>query len=73
MVRAPLAAHDGSVQSTKTEPTMTLDDVYGSELDKFPLEQDAANWDADTLGLDWDETEVSRLASELSTDRFNLH
>lgn len=52
---------------------MTLDDVYGSELDKFPLEQDAANWDADTLGLDWDETEVSRLASELSTDRFNLH
>ena len=32
---------------------MTLDDVYGSDLDKFPLEQEAADWDADDLGLTW--------------------
>ena len=44
---------------------MTLDDVYGPDLDRFPLEQEAEaeataeaeDWDEETLGLDWDETE----------------
>jgi hypothetical protein len=46
---------------------MTLDDVYGSDLDKFPLEQEAANWDADDLGLTWDETEVERIAQQFGS------
>lgn len=52
---------------------MTLDDVYGSEFDKFPLEQEAANWDEDDLGLVWDATELQRLAQQFGTDRFDLH
>ncbi len=52
---------------------MTLDDVYGSEHDKFPLEQEAADWDADDLGLVWDESEVQRLAQQFATKRFELH
>ena len=52
---------------------MTLDDVYGSDIDKFPLEQEAVIWDAEDLGLTWDETEVQRLAQKFGTDRFDLH
>jgi len=52
---------------------MTLDDVYGSEFEKFPLEQEAADWDADDLGLIWDEAEVQRLASQFGVERFDLH
>jgi hypothetical protein len=55
---------------------MTLDDVYGSEFDKFPLEQEAANWDEDDLGLTWDETEVQRIAQQFGSGtkhRFDLH
>jgi hypothetical protein len=52
---------------------MTLDDVYGSENDKFPLEQEAADWDADDLGLVWDESEVQRLAQQFASNRFDLH
>jgi hypothetical protein len=54
---------------------MTLDDVYGSDLDQFPLEQEALNWDEDTLGLVWEETEIQRLASQYQprVDRFTLH
>lgn len=44
---------------------MTLDDVYGSDLDRFPLEQEAPEWDAEDLGLDWDETEVRAIAIQL--------
>ena len=33
----------------------TLDDVYGPDLDEFPLEQDAEDWDEDTFNLDWDD------------------
>jgi len=52
---------------------MTLDDVYGSEFDKFPLEQDALNWDEND-GLVWDEPEVRRLTIEYDTDhRFTQH
>jgi len=53
---------------------MTLDDVYGSENEKFPLEQEAADWDADDLGLVWDESEVQRLSQQFgSKHRFELH
>lgn len=52
---------------------MTLDDVYGSENEKFPLEQEAADWDADDLGLVWDESEVQRLSQQYGTKRFDLH
>ena len=44
---------------------MTLDDVYGSDQEPFPLEQEAGVWDAEDLGLDWDETEFQRVASDL--------
>ena len=52
---------------------MTLDDVYGSDLDRFPLEQEAADWREDDLGLVWDETDVQRLTTQHGTDRFELH
>lgn len=52
---------------------MTLDDVYGSDFDRFPLEQEAAGWQEDDVGLVWDETEVRRLATQYGTDRFELH
>jgi hypothetical protein len=52
---------------------MTLDDVYGSDLDEFPLEQEAADWDEDDLGLTWDETEASRLSQQYAPNRFELH
>jgi hypothetical protein len=54
---------------------MTLDDVYGSEHDRFPLEQEAAIWDEEDLGLVWDETELQRLTSQFDSKgtRFQLH
>jgi hypothetical protein len=53
---------------------MTLDDVYGSDQDKFPLEQEAVNWDEEDLGLIWDETEVQRIAQQYrAPHRFDLH
>jgi len=42
---------------------MTLDDVYGADNDRFPLEQDAADWDESTL--DWDDEEAL-LANEMA-------
>jgi hypothetical protein len=47
---------------------MTLDDVYGSDETRFPLEQEAADWDAD-LGLVWDETEFQAVANDLGVRR----
>lgn len=41
---------------------MNLDDVIDSEFDKAPPKHEAANWDADDLGLTWDESEVQLLA-----------
>ena len=35
---------------------MTLDDVFGAELDRFPLEQDAMDWEV--TDLDWDDEEA---------------
>jgi hypothetical protein len=39
------------------EAAMTLDDVYGPDQDRFPLEQEAEDWDAEAIDLDWEETE----------------
>lgn len=50
---------------------MTLDDVYGSDQDRFPLEQEATDWDAGTLELDWDETDVQCVAAELGVPRIS--
>lgn len=50
---------------------MTLDDVFGSDLDRFPLEQEAADWDADQA-LVWDDIELLKLA-QCDMDRFALH
>ncbi|HXU41337.1 MAG TPA: hypothetical protein VN675_03365 [Burkholderiales bacterium] len=51
---------------------MTLDDVYGSDQTRFPLEQEAADWDAGDLGLVWDETEFQAVASDLGARRSEL-
>ncbi len=48
---------------------MMLDDVYGSDFDRFPLEQEAADRDEDDLGLVWDEAEVERIADRLGAAR----
>ncbi len=51
---------------------MTLDDVYGSDNDRFPLEQEMRVWDAEDLGLDWDETDFQRVTRELGVPRDQL-
>jgi len=48
---------------------MTLDDVYGPDQDEFPLEQDAQDWEEETLDLDWEESEVQTLRDEIATPR----
>jgi hypothetical protein len=55
------------------EASMTLDDIDGSDVDQFPLGQEASDWDEDDLGLVWEETEIQRLASQFGVDRFALH
>ncbi|HZO00715.1 MAG TPA: hypothetical protein VFB93_05920 [Burkholderiales bacterium] len=45
---------------------MTLDDVYGPDQDEFPLEQEAEDWDEETLGLDWEESEARRICDEIA-------
>lgn len=44
---------------------MTLDDVYGPDHDEFPLEQEAEDWDEETLGLDWEESEARAICNEI--------
>ena len=48
---------------------MMLDDVFGAELDQFPLEQDASDWDA--IELEWDDEEavIAAQFSKQLTDR----
>ena len=45
----------------------TLDDVYGPDLDEFPLEQEAEDWDEETLGLDWDESEAQEICRDVTS------
>jgi hypothetical protein len=60
--------------SITTEAIMTLDDIYGSENERFPLEQEALNWDEEDLGLVWDEDELQRLTSQYDRgSRYHLH
>lgn len=40
---------------------MILDDVYGGDLDRFPLEQEFTLGDAELPELEWDESEVATL------------
>jgi len=46
---------------------MTLDDVYGPDEDRFPLEQEAEDWDAETLELEWDESEEQEVCREITS------
>ena len=46
---------------------MTLDDVYGPDEDRFPLEQEAEDWGAETPELDWDECEEQELCREITS------
>jgi hypothetical protein len=48
---------------------MTLDDVYGPDQDEFPLEQEAEDWDEETLGLDWEESEAQSICNEIVSPR----
>jgi hypothetical protein len=49
------------------ETAMTLDDVYGADEDRFPLEQEAEDWDAAALGLDWEESEDQEVCREITS------
>ena len=48
---------------------MTLDDVYGPDEDEFPLEQEAEDWDEETLGLEWEESEARQICDEIASLR----
>lgn len=48
---------------------MTLDDVYGPDQDEFQLEQEAEDWDEETLGLDWEESEERAICNEIVRPR----
>jgi len=39
------------------------------EEDMVPEVQEAEAWDEEDLGLDWDESEFRRIASQLRTER----
>jgi len=47
----------------------TLDDVYGPDLDEFPLEQDAEDWDEDTFSLDWEEADAQDVCRDVLQGR----
>jgi hypothetical protein len=46
---------------------MMLDDVYGSDQDRFPLEQEAKLWSKECPTLEWDETEIVLDEAEIRT------
>ena len=48
---------------------MMLDDVYGSDQDRFPLEQESPLWAEECPSLEWEETEIQTLARQLSEPR----
>jgi len=50
---------------------MMLDDVYGSDQDQFPLEQESKLWAKECPTLVWEEeeTEIQALTWELSGPR----
>ena len=55
---------------------MMLDDVYGSDQDRFPLEQESEPeqeselWAEECPSLEWEETEIQKLARDLSGPRW---
>lgn len=48
---------------------MTLDDVYGPDEDRFPLEQEAADFVAEAPELDWEESEDQEVCREITSQR----
>ncbi len=55
------------VPYSNQETAMTLDDVYGADEDRFPLEQEAEDWDPEALELDWDESEEQEVCREITS------
>jgi hypothetical protein len=45
---------------------MMLDDVYGSDEERLQQEEDTELWSAEDPILEWEETEIQKLARELS-------
>lgn len=45
---------------------MTPDDMLDEELD-LPGEGEAEDWDEETLGLDWNESDAQSIAREISS------
>ena len=45
---------------------MMLDDVYGSDDDQDPPQQETEPWVEEDSSLEWEETEIRTLARELS-------
>jgi hypothetical protein len=48
---------------------MARKDVSGKEEDRFLEDEATEAWDEEDLGLDWDEAEFRRIASQLRTER----
>ena len=48
---------------------MAREDETGKEEDGFPQDGQIEAWDEEDLGLDWDEVEFRRIASQLRTER----
>jgi len=45
---------------------MTPDDMLDEELD-LPADGEAEDWDEETLGLDWNESDAQSIAREISS------
>ena len=46
---------------------MNLEDAYEPDSeDELPLDQEAEEWDEETLGLDWSESDVQEVAREIA-------
>jgi hypothetical protein len=57
--------HPSRNNKHKQGATMTLDDAYGSDQIRFPLEQEAADWDGGEAGLVWEEEDLESIARDL--------
>ena len=50
---------------------MMLDDVYGADQDRFPLEQESGLWAAECPTLEWEETEIHETEFQTLTQELN--
>ena len=53
-----------STIARKTRRT-NQDELARIDFEKFQAVHEAAEWDAEDLGLDWDESEARRIATDL--------